>query len=95
MTTPEIIAENETARFAETTEKIKEIKSAVRRFGDHNAVGRALTDETDRNGGNPYVLQANEAKKSMNHCKKCGNNIPDFASDCAGAGFGDCCGKTL
>lgn len=31
----------------------------------------------------------------MNHCKKCGNNIPDHATDCASAGFGDGCKKTL
>jgi hypothetical protein len=36
------------------------------RFGDHNAVGRALTEETDRNGGNPYLQKANEAKRRMN-----------------------------
>ena len=31
----------------------------------------------------------------MNHCKNCGNNIPDETSTCAEAGFGDGCGKTL
>jgi hypothetical protein len=35
------------------------------RYGDWNAVGRALTEETDRNGGNPYLLKANEAKQRM------------------------------
>jgi hypothetical protein len=35
------------------------------RYGDHNAVGRALTEETDRRGGNPWILQANEAKRRM------------------------------
>jgi hypothetical protein len=31
----------------------------------------------------------------MNHCKNCGNNIPDDTSTCEEAGFGDGCGKTL
>ena len=41
------------------------IKSNNTRHGDWNAVGRALTEETDRNGGNPYLQKAVEAKKRM------------------------------
>lgn len=31
----------------------------------------------------------------MNHCKICGNNIPDGAEDCHQAGFGEGCMKTM
>jgi len=31
----------------------------------------------------------------MNHCKKCGNNIPDETETCEEAGFGEGCGNTL
>jgi len=41
------------------------MKSSMQRFGDWNAVGRALTEETDRNGA-PYYQKANEAKQRMN-----------------------------
>jgi hypothetical protein len=34
------------------------------RSADHNAVGRRLTEETDKNGA-PYYQKANEAKKRM------------------------------
>jgi hypothetical protein len=29
----------------------------------------------------------------MNHCKNCGNNIPDTVNTCEEAGFGEGCGK--
>ncbi len=31
----------------------------------------------------------------MNHCKICGNNIPDEVEDCHQAGFGEGCMKTM
>jgi hypothetical protein len=31
----------------------------------------------------------------MNHCNKCGNNIPDNTDTCEEAGFGDGCGNKI
>ena len=46
------------------------------RYGDHNAVGRRLTEETDRNGA-PFYKLAQEAKRmKTTTCPNCKEQHP-------------------